>query len=261
MARIRTVKPEFWTSEQVAECSPTARLLFIGLWNFCDDAGRHPDSAMRIKMEVFPADAMTADDVELLLGELLDACLIERYETEGKGFIQVTGWHHQRIDKPQFRYPSPNGIGTVDDQPTNGPPRNRKGREGNLRSTVEGDQMRELTEAEIGTVRKRANEVSKRVGKPEKPQDRSLVLKCSMLTLRAPYTEAWLYGAAEGTAKSSEKKRTPYAYLTDCLKEGAEKLGRVLMADLKKITIPEVLTKPPPNADDLSERICKPETP
>ena len=43
MARIRTIKPEFWTSEQVVDCSPTARLLFIGLWNFCDDGGVHPD--------------------------------------------------------------------------------------------------------------------------------------------------------------------------------------------------------------------------
>lgn len=34
MARIRTIKPEFWTSEQVMGCAPLARLLFIGLWNF-----------------------------------------------------------------------------------------------------------------------------------------------------------------------------------------------------------------------------------
>jgi len=42
MARIRTIKPEFWVSEQVGECSPNARLLFIGMWNFCDDRGVHP---------------------------------------------------------------------------------------------------------------------------------------------------------------------------------------------------------------------------
>jgi hypothetical protein len=44
MARIRTIRPEFWTSEQVTECSMPARLLFIGLWNFCDDGGRMPYS-------------------------------------------------------------------------------------------------------------------------------------------------------------------------------------------------------------------------
>ncbi|STV36571.1 primosomal protein I [Klebsiella pneumoniae] len=39
MARIRTVKPEFWTDEKVVECSIPARLLFIGLFNFANDNG------------------------------------------------------------------------------------------------------------------------------------------------------------------------------------------------------------------------------
>ncbi len=56
MARIRTIKPEFWTSEQVMECAPLARLLFIGLWNFCDDAGRMALSPKRIKAQILPSD-------------------------------------------------------------------------------------------------------------------------------------------------------------------------------------------------------------
>ena len=59
MSRIRTVKPEFWTSEQIIACSPIARLLFIGLWNFCDDNGVHPASYIRLKAEVFPPDFRT----------------------------------------------------------------------------------------------------------------------------------------------------------------------------------------------------------
>jgi hypothetical protein len=31
MAWIRTVKPEFWSSEQIGECSVQARLTFFGL--------------------------------------------------------------------------------------------------------------------------------------------------------------------------------------------------------------------------------------
>jgi hypothetical protein len=103
MARIRTIKPEFWTSEQIAECSPNARLMFIGLWNFCDDYGRHPASAKRLKMEVFPADSI---EVRPLVKELLVAGLIEEYETEGQSFWQVTGWgKHQKIDSPTSKYP------------------------------------------------------------------------------------------------------------------------------------------------------------
>lgn len=108
MARIRTIKPEFWTSAQVLECSTNARLLFIGLWNFADDAGRHPDSAKQVKAEVFPADDLTLADVQALLDELAEIGLIRRYTAENTGYFLITGWKHQRIDKPQKpKYPEP----------------------------------------------------------------------------------------------------------------------------------------------------------
>lgn len=107
MARIRTIKPEFWTSEQIVECSPTARLLFIGLWNFCDDAGNHPASAKTIKMQVFPGDDLPLSSVESLLQELVNNGLLARYESEGRQYFHVTGWHHQKIEKPSFKYPKP----------------------------------------------------------------------------------------------------------------------------------------------------------
>lgn len=105
MARIRSIKPEFCTSEQLAECSPTARLLFILMWCHCDDAGRHPASAKRLKMECFPADSFTAAEMENFVTELIDAELIVEYEVNSKCFWQITGWHHQKIDKPTYRYP------------------------------------------------------------------------------------------------------------------------------------------------------------
>ena len=108
MSRIRSIKPEFWTSAQILECSKDARLLFIGLWNFCDDAGRHPYSAKQVKAEVFPADDSTEKDILGLLGELETGNLIARYVSGEKQFFYVTGWKHQRIDKPHPpKYPSP----------------------------------------------------------------------------------------------------------------------------------------------------------
>lgn len=36
--RIRTVKPEFWTSRSNSELSSDSlRLRYIGVWNYCDD--------------------------------------------------------------------------------------------------------------------------------------------------------------------------------------------------------------------------------
>lgn len=107
MARIRTIKPEFWTSDQITACSIPARLLFIGIWNFCDDAGRHAASAKQVKAEVFPSD-LTVPTVSKLIEELVKVGLLVLCETEdGKFFYQVTGWHHQVINRPQKpRFPA-----------------------------------------------------------------------------------------------------------------------------------------------------------
>lgn len=109
MARIRSIKPEFWTSEQIAECSPNARLLFIGIWSFSDDSGIHPASVKRLKMEIFPSDDLTIAQVSDLVAELVGARLLTEYSVSGETFWQVTGWKHQRIDQPTFKYPSPDG--------------------------------------------------------------------------------------------------------------------------------------------------------
>ena len=108
MARIRSVKPDFWTSEQVMECSPIARLLFIGMWNFADDHGRIPCAPKTIKAQIFPGDDMDAKNIRRMIGELSSNGLVRLYEVRGKEFLLITGWHHQKIDKRQpAKYPDP----------------------------------------------------------------------------------------------------------------------------------------------------------
>ena len=108
MSRIRTIKPEFWTSEQIMECSPLARLAFIGMWNFCDDNGVHPASCKTLKAEVFPGDDITAADVQTLVSELIHHGLLVEFHAEGRRWWFVTGWHHQLINRPsKSRYPLP----------------------------------------------------------------------------------------------------------------------------------------------------------
>ena len=105
MARIRSIKPEFWTSEQIVECSTSARLLFIGLWNFCDDGGNHSASPKTLKMEIFPGDDISISDIQDMVNELLKNDLIVEYESGGKRYWHVTGWHHQKIDRPSYKHP------------------------------------------------------------------------------------------------------------------------------------------------------------
>ena len=105
MARIRTIKPEFWTDEKIVELSPFSRLLFIGLWNFADDEGRMVFSLGRIKMQIFPGDSL---DISELFGEIRGK-LVEIYTIDNIEYLQITGFsRHQKIDKRMSsKYPAP----------------------------------------------------------------------------------------------------------------------------------------------------------
>lgn len=86
MARARNIKPGFFKNEDLAECSPWARLCFAGLWTLADRDGRLEDRPKRIKGELFPFDSI---EVEPLLQELESFNFILRYETDGMKAIQI----------------------------------------------------------------------------------------------------------------------------------------------------------------------------
>lgn len=117
--RIRTIKPEFWTSNDIADLPLEDRLLFIGLWSYVDDYGRGRDEAPLIIADLFPRDIFsnpreTVERVSRGLSRLSDAGLIHRYEVKGAPFFTVTAWtKHQRVDKPRpSRIPSPEEADT-----------------------------------------------------------------------------------------------------------------------------------------------------
>ncbi len=98
MARIRTIKPDFWTDESLTECSLSARLMFIGMWNFADDSGNIQRSAKQLKMKIFPADAI---DCEPLVQELMTHGLLMEYSVSGEKFLNIKGFlKHQLINRP-----------------------------------------------------------------------------------------------------------------------------------------------------------------
>lgn len=108
MARIRTIKPDFFTSLTVADLSVPARLTFIGLWTHVDDEGRCLDNAALIKAAVWPLER-TAKHVEADLVEMEKADHIVRYRAAEASLIQVTNWkRHQVINRAKpSRYPGP----------------------------------------------------------------------------------------------------------------------------------------------------------
>jgi hypothetical protein len=137
VARIRSIKPKFWTSEQVTDVSSLARLLFIGLLNFCDDAGIHPASVKRLKLEVFPSDDIVQSDIRDLVAELVKVGLLMQYEVDSEPYWRVTGWHHQKIDQPTYKYPSPDGTIPAAAE------KRRANRVANTKSASDGNQVTE----------------------------------------------------------------------------------------------------------------------
>lgn len=93
MARIRTVKPEFFTSEDIVEIDPLARLLYIALWCEADKEGRFAWKPKTFKMRYLPADKC---DIDALCDALLSRGLVVMYG-EGYAFIP-TFKSHQHIN-------------------------------------------------------------------------------------------------------------------------------------------------------------------
>lgn len=98
MARIRTIKPDFWTDGTMIGLSFEARLFYIGTWNFalCDH-GHLPDDPIGLKLKILPADPV---DARTLVGDLLDAGRLVRIAIpDGRTFLHILRFEdHQKVD-------------------------------------------------------------------------------------------------------------------------------------------------------------------
>lgn len=98
MARARNIKPAFFKNEELAECSPLARLLFIYLWTEADKEGRLEDRPKQIKAYGLPYDDC---DAEKLLQELHMRNFIKRYEGGGKRVIWIVNFKKHQNPHPK----------------------------------------------------------------------------------------------------------------------------------------------------------------
>ena len=121
MARIRTVKPELFLDEDLAELSIAARLLFIGLFTQADRRGRLEDRPRRLKALLFPYDDI---DIDPLLQDLHGGGFIIRYQVDSLSLIQIVSFEkHQRFTgdeaKTESVYPEYVGAEVVEKQGRN----------------------------------------------------------------------------------------------------------------------------------------------
>lgn len=104
MQRIRSVKPTFFTSDDVCALSPLARLLYIGTWCEADREGRFAWSPATFKRRYLPTDEC---DIQAVCNELLARGLVVLY---GDGLAYIPTFPDHQIINPKeahSRLPEP----------------------------------------------------------------------------------------------------------------------------------------------------------
>ena len=104
MARIRTIKPEFFRHEGLFEAEIKyklpLRISFAGLWTACDREGRFKWKPRALKLDVLPYDEL---DFSRVLDALLTCGFIVKYEKDGEYFGCIPSWHtHQVINNREM---------------------------------------------------------------------------------------------------------------------------------------------------------------
>lgn len=144
MARIRTIKPDFWQDYRLAtDLTRDQRLFYIGLWNEADDEGRFRAHPARLLGSIFPYDDdLDAGFVVDTLRRLQQTGRLVQY-VDGEPFGQLTKFpDHQTINRPTpSLIPKPENDlcdthGAITDQSgsphgSNTPGKERKGKERN----------------------------------------------------------------------------------------------------------------------------------
>ena len=112
--RIRSIKPEFWRSDDIDALDWETRLVFIGLWSYVDDNGVGVYKMPNIVSDLFASDfyrdpTATLSRVSEALKQLESRSMIDLYRAGERDYLYITNWdRHQRVNNPNKpRYPLP----------------------------------------------------------------------------------------------------------------------------------------------------------
>ena len=101
MARIRTIKPEFWTSEDLSSLPESTHLLAAALLNYADDHGYFNANPALVKAACSPLREPSVS-IRESLASLLDVGYLAFGTTpDGKRYGRIVKFsEHQRVDHP-----------------------------------------------------------------------------------------------------------------------------------------------------------------
>jgi len=124
--RIRSIKPEFFEDEELAELTPHARLFFIGTWMMADKNGVLENRPKLLQARIFPYESGATADVSRLIPTLVSGGYLASFDADGKSYLWIPTFHrHQRITGKEAqgggRYPEPpNDLQPVKQRGNNG---------------------------------------------------------------------------------------------------------------------------------------------
>lgn len=101
MPRQRMIKPDFFESGSLAECSRDARLTFVGLWVMADDKGNMKFEERKLVRQLFPYDDLDPRMLIVWLAELEDVGCIKTYEAHGDVCVSIPNFPiYQTVKNP-----------------------------------------------------------------------------------------------------------------------------------------------------------------
>jgi len=110
MPRVRTIRPEFFTAEDIVALSASARLLYIALWCEADREGRMAWTPATFRLRYFPADQI---DIDKLAGELIERELVVPYG-DGLAYLpNFTTWQCLNARESASKLPAPDASARV----------------------------------------------------------------------------------------------------------------------------------------------------
>ncbi|MDV6275400.1 hypothetical protein R3Q06_18045 [Rhodococcus erythropolis] len=115
VARIRSIKPEFWSSPSLPK-DPWTRLLYMAMWNWADDNGIGTANERELIGFAFPNDGeITLDEFRRMLVEIHRVFGVIFYTVEGRRFYSISSWEkHQKFDRrSKGRNPHPEDAETL----------------------------------------------------------------------------------------------------------------------------------------------------
>lgn len=165
MARIRTIKPDFWDSPATGQASLRARLLFIAMWNWADDFGIGDAHSGRLWNFAFPNDEPpkmvvsgepadippTFRRIPAEYAEVSNLFGVIFFEHDGRPYYYIPTWNkHQKIDRRSVQkvpYPDEDTQALFVD--ITGPPKSQRNPPTSQRNVGVGTE--ELGTEELGT--------------------------------------------------------------------------------------------------------------